>query len=117
MADRGAAPQRLLWASTGTKDPSYPDTKYVDELIGFATVNTVPPATLDAFFDHGSVSADLQYGLDEAEAVLAKLKKAGIDLQAITDTLEKNGVNAFGKAFESLLGAVEGKRARLAALE
>ena len=80
LAAKGANPQRLLWASTGTKDKRYSDTMYLDELIGPDTVNTVPPATLDAFRDHGKPAATLQTGVDEARARIAKLPELGVDL-------------------------------------
>lgn len=115
LADVGARPQRLLWASTGTKDPSYSDTLYVDELIGPHTVNTVPPATLDLFLDHGTVGATLEASLDDARDRLTRLEELGIDLDAITSRLLAEGVAAFGKSFEALVGSVAEKRASLKA--
>jgi len=113
LAAQGARVQRPLWASTSTKNLTYPDTLYVDTLIGPHTVNTVPPNTLDAFLDHGAVAPTLEQGLDEAQEQLAQLAELGIDLDAVTQKLQDDGVAAFAKAFESLLSSVEDKRARL----
>lgn len=113
LAAAGARPQRLLWASTGTKDPAYRDVLYVEELIGADTVNTIPPATLDAFRDHGAPRAALADGLDEARATLAELARLGIDLDAATDALVADGVRLFIDAADTLLGAVAAKRAAL----
>ena len=110
LAEAGASVQRLLWASTGTKNPSYPDTLYVDQMIGADTVNTVPPATLNAFLDHGVVAPTLAHGLDTAKAQLEQLADLGIDLKAITKKLQDEGVAAFAKSFESLMTSVEEKR-------
>jgi|HubBroStandDraft_1064217.scaffolds.fasta_scaffold00390_19 transaldolase/glucose-6-phosphate isomerase len=111
LAERGAQTQRLLWASTGTKNPAYPDTLYVDRLIGPHTVNTMPPATMDAFRDHGTARATLEDDLDGAARVLAALPKYGISLAAITDRLVVDGVQLFADAADKLLEAVERKRA------
>jgi transaldolase/glucose-6-phosphate isomerase len=108
---KGAREQRLLWASTGVKNKDYPDTLYVEELIGPNTVNTVPPATLDAFRDHGKVRASLEEDVDGAEKVLERLKRSGIDLDAITKKLVVEGVDLFKDAADKLLGAVATKRA------
>ncbi len=110
LADKGAHPQRLLWASTGTKNKAYSDVLYVEELIGPNTVNTIPPATMDAFRDHGQVRASLEEGVDEAERVLAHLAKAGIDLDAVARQLVEEGVQLFVDAADKVLGAVAGKR-------
>ncbi|HEX4836813.1 MAG TPA: bifunctional transaldolase/phosoglucose isomerase [bacterium] len=107
---RGARPQRLLWASTGTKNPSYSDVLYVEDLIGPETVNTIPPATLDAFRDHGRVRDTLAEGVQDAEAVLSRLSRLGVDLGSITDGLLAEGVAAFEASFEKLLAALEEKR-------
>ncbi len=115
LSQAGARMQRLLWASTGTKNPLCPDTLYVDELIGPDTVNTVPPATFNAFLDHGRVSSMLTDGHDEAEEQLSQLKKLEIDLNAITQKLQDDGVKAFAKSFETLMASIEEKRARLLA--
>lgn len=109
LARQGARVQRLLWASTETKNPVYPDTFYVDALIGADTVNTVPPATLNAFVDHGTVAATLAQGLDDAKQQLAQLAEMGIDLEAITRRLLDEGVAAFAKSFESLMTGVHEK--------
>jgi transaldolase len=109
----GARVQRPLWASTGTKNPAYPDTLYVDSLIGPDTVNTVPPATLDAFMDHGQVAHTIDTDLEGARLRMAELADAGIDLDSITAKLLHDGVASFAKAFESLLSSVESKKKRL----
>ena len=111
---KGAFPQRLLWASTGTKNAAYSDIMYVEGLIGHNTVNTLPPATLDAFAEHGSADvAALVEDVDDSYAVLAQLKTVGVDLDAITDKLQTDGVQAFIDAFDGLLGAIEEKRSAL----
>ncbi len=113
LAAAGAAPQRLLWASTGTKDPTYSDVLYVDTLIGPDTVNTMPPKTMDAFRDHGQVAPTLTEDVEDAEAILVQTEKLGLDLKAVTDHLVVDGVAKFAQAFDGLLGAVAGKRAHL----
>lgn len=107
LADHGARRQRLLWASTGVKDPSMRDVRYIEELIGVDTVNTVPPATLDAFRDHGDPRPSLDEGLDEAQQVMKNLTKLGIDLDSVTDTLLEEGVAKFVAPFGKLLDAVQ----------
>lgn len=114
LADAGALPQRLVWASTGTKNPDLPKTHYIDTLIGPDTVNTVPPATLDAYRDTGAPTATLGEGLEAAVAAIDALATLGIDLAEITETLERQGVAAFEDAFNRLLAAIETKRAALA---
>jgi transaldolase / glucose-6-phosphate isomerase len=109
----GARPQRLLWASTGTKNPAYSDVLYVEELIGAETVNTMPPATMDAFRDHGKVRASLAENVDEAEERMAALQRAGISIDEVTDQLVEEGVRLFANAFDELLGAVSRKRAAM----
>ena len=109
LADRGARPQRLLWASTSTKNPAYPDTLYVDELIGPGTVNTLPDATLEAFEHHGTVESTLTSGIDEAAEVLDRIAAVGVDLEAVTAQLEDEGVAAFAKSFDELLGVLGDK--------
>jgi transaldolase/glucose-6-phosphate isomerase len=106
--------QRPLWASTGTKNPAYSDTIYVDNLIGPDTVNTVPPATLDAFRDHGNAAITITRGLDEAKTQLAELESAGISMNQITDELESEGVKSFADAFKILLDVVEDRRKKAA---
>jgi transaldolase/glucose-6-phosphate isomerase len=111
LAAKGAKPQRLLWASTGTKNKEYRDVLYVEELIGPNTVNTVPPATLDAFRDHGEVRDSLEENVDDAHAVLDELAQSGISLDEITAALVKDGVKQFADAADKLYGAVAFKRA------
>src|ERR1700749_668199 len=111
LSAKGAKPQRLLWASTGTKNKDYSDVLYVEELIGPNTVNTVPPATLDAFRDHGKLRNSLEENIDNARRVLAELQKSGISLDAITADLVKDGVKLFADAADKLYGAVAHKRA------
>jgi transaldolase/glucose-6-phosphate isomerase len=115
LAAHGARVQRPLWASTSTKNPTYPDTLYVDALIGPDTVNTVPPVTLQAFLDHGEAAATLETRMVEAQAYLAQLGKRGIDLEAITQKLQDDGVTSFAKAFESLMASIAGKQEKLLA--
>ena len=103
LADRGAWPQRILWASTSTKNPAYPDTFYIDELIGIATVNTMPEATLEAFEDHGTVARTLDAGIDEARAVLDEIAAVGVDLDQVEAQLIDEGVAAFEKSFDELI--------------
>ncbi len=110
LAAAGAMPQRLLWASTGTKDPSYSDVLYVEELIGADTVNTMPPATLDAFRDHGRPRASLTEDLAGAERVLAEAARLGLDLPGVTVRLVEDGVRQFADAADKLLGTVAAKR-------
>ncbi|MCZ2121886.1 MAG: bifunctional transaldolase/phosoglucose isomerase [Anaerolineales bacterium] len=102
--------QRPLWASTSTKNPKYPDTLYVDSLIGPDTVNTVPPATLDAFREHGSPALTITRGLAEAQKVIADLETAHISMDVVTQELEEEGVKAFDVAFKTLLDAIEERR-------
>jgi transaldolase/glucose-6-phosphate isomerase len=111
LAAKGAKPQRLLWASTGTKNKDYSDVLYVEELIGPNTVNTVPPATLEAFRDHGKPRDSLEENIEDAERVLAELARSGISLDAITAELVKDGVKLFADAADKLYGAVAHKRA------
>ncbi|HEY1904515.1 MAG TPA: transaldolase [Myxococcaceae bacterium] len=106
LADKGAKTQRVLWASTGTKNPKYSDVLYIEELIGPDTVNTIPPATLDAFRDHGKVRRTLDQGLDQADAVMRKLEQSGISMKAVTDQLVEDGVKAFSDSFAELISAV-----------
>jgi transaldolase / glucose-6-phosphate isomerase len=108
---KGARVQRLLWASTGTKNKSYSDVLYVEELIARDTINTMPPATMDAFRDHGKPRASLEEKIDQAELVMATLQRSGIAIDAITAKLVDEGVQLFADAFDKLLGAVAGKRA------
>ena len=114
LAAQGALVQRPLWASTSTKDPSLPDTYYVEALIGEQTVNTLPPATFAAYRDHGKPAQRIREGVAEAELVLRELGTVGIDLEEITATLEREGVASFAASFASLLSVIERKAAALA---
>ena len=112
LAGQGAIPQRLLWASTGTKNPAFSDVYYVEELMGPHTVNTVPPKTMDAFRDHGVVENRLEQGLDQAQSTLDTLAGLGIDLGEITAQLEADGVASFSEAFDRLLTAIDAESAK-----
>src|ERR1700682_708374 len=105
LASKGAQTQRLLWASTSTKNPKYRDVMYVEELIGPETVDTIPPATFDAFRDHGRVRPSLTENVDEAAKVMASLEKAGISMREVTEKLVVDGVKLFADAFKQLLEA------------
>ncbi|MBL8089121.1 MAG: bifunctional transaldolase/phosoglucose isomerase [Anaerolineales bacterium] len=106
--------QRPLWASTGTKNPKYPDTLYVDNLIGPDTVNTVPPATLDAFREHGNASLTITRDLEESQNIFVQLKAQGISMSDVTQELEDEGVQAFADAYATLIGAIEERRQKVA---
>jgi transaldolase/glucose-6-phosphate isomerase len=114
LAAAGAKPQRLLWASTGTKDPAYSDVLYVDSLIGADTINTLPPQTLQLFEDHGTVRETLPGDLAEARRVMDRLRGAGVDFDDVTRVLEEEGIEKFAKSFEALLGVIAAKRKALA---
>ncbi len=114
LQQAGAMPQRLLWASTGVKDKAYSDVLYCEELVGVDTVNTMPPATMDAFRDHGSVRNALVEDVDGARKVLADAERLGLDLDGVTTKLVKDGVDAFADSFDALLGAVAAKKADMA---
>ena len=114
LAEKGAATQRVLWASTSTKNPAYPDLKYVEPLIGPETINTLPPETIDAYRDHGSPARKLEEGLDETRNVMSRLPETGIDIDAVTRQLEDEGIEKFNKPYDSLMKNLEEKR-RLAA--
>jgi transaldolase len=107
---KGANIQRPLWASTSTKNPAYPDTKYIDELIGPDTINTVPPKTLIAYKDHGLVENTLERDLDSAQDALSKLESVGISMDQATQELEDEGVNAFSQSFHGLIDSIERRR-------
>ena len=109
LRQAGANTQRLLWASTGTKNPEYSDVMYIDSLIGPDTVNTVPPTTYVAYKDHGQPRETLTEGLHEAEQQMATLKNIGIDLDAVTNKLEDDGVQSFASSFTNLLNAISAK--------
>jgi len=107
LAAKGAQTQRVLWASTSTKNKSYSDVLYVEELIGPDTVNTIPPSTFDAFRDHGHPRPSLTENIDEANYIMQAVEKLGISMKAVTDKLTEEGVKLFADAFDKLLGAVE----------
>jgi transaldolase / glucose-6-phosphate isomerase len=107
LATKGARTQRVLWASTSTKNPAYRDVLYVEELVGKFTVNTIPPATLDAFRDHGKVSETLTKDIDDANKTMQTLPRVGISMKQVTDQLTDEGVKLFAEAFDKLLAAVE----------
>ena len=111
LAAAGAAPQRLLWASTGTKNSDYSDVLYIETLIGPDTVNTMPPKTMDAFRDHGRVRQSLTEDVEGGRAILASAEKLGLDLNSVTARLVEDGVKSFADAADKLYGAVAGKRA------
>jgi len=110
LKKRGARVQRPLWASTGTKNPVYSDVLYVEELIGSDTVNTMPPATLNAFRDHGKLRPAIEESVEEAEVVLRRLTSLGIELDVITAELQKEGVDSFAESFDLLLTTLKDKR-------
>jgi transaldolase len=114
LADKGALTQRVLWASTSTKNPDYPDVKYVEALIGPETVNTLPQETLDAYRDHGRPAPRLEEDLLEAEWVLRTLPELGIDIDRVTGQLVHEGIEKFNKPYDSLIQTLEGKRKRAA---
>jgi transaldolase/glucose-6-phosphate isomerase len=113
LAQKGARVQRVLWASTSTKNPQYSDVLYVENLIGPDTVNTMPASTIKAFREHGKVRASLGEGVDEAHRVVAQLAEAGIDLRSITAKLEEQGVEAFARDYDKLLACVGDKRGQV----
>ena len=106
----GAQKQRVLWASTGTKDPSFSDVKYIEGIIGKDTINTVPMETIDAFRDHGKVTETLTQGIDHAEQVMKELKDLGIDIDKITQTLEDEGIEKFDVAYEKLIKSISDQK-------
>jgi len=113
LADKGARVQRPLWASTSTKNPEFSDVLYIENLIGPHTVNTLPPDTLQAFRDHGTVAHTVEDNLDEVRAQLEKLEKLGIDLLEVGEELQREGVDKFNKPFDSLLETIEAQREQL----
>lgn len=114
LKEKEANPQRLLWASTSVKNPAYPDNYYVEALIGKDTVDTMPPATVESFRDHGQVSATLEQNLDEAAKTLGQLKAAGINLEQVMRELLDEGVASFTKSFENLTAALVKKHEAIA---
>jgi transaldolase len=113
LAAEGAQTQRLLWASTSSKNPAFKDTKYVEALIGADTVDTVPLETIEAFRDHGVAANTLEEGLDNATTILQKIKAAGIDIDKLTQQLEDEGIEKFNKPFEKLLQAIEDQKSKV----
>ena len=114
LVGKGATSQRVLWASTSTKNPAYPDTMYVDELIGPDTVNTMPEETIMSYQDHGDPRARLEGNLEDARRVFEDLKKAGVDYDDVTATLEREGVEKFSAAFDGLMESLRAKSESLA---
>jgi transaldolase len=114
LAGKGATPQRVLWASTSTKSPAYPDTLYVEELIGPDTVNTMPEETIRAYQDHGRPQGRLQAEVAQARKLLEELERVGVDYEDLTNTLEREGVQKFSDAFEELVTALGEKQTALA---
>jgi transaldolase len=114
LAGKGATPQRVLWASTSTKNPAYPDTMYVEELIGPDTVDTMPEETIIAYQDHGKPEPRLRNGLAEARDLLEQLARVGVDYNDVTDTLEREGVEKFAASFDELMDSLGAKRDSLA---
>lgn len=108
---KGAHKQKVLWASTSTKDPSFSDVKYVEALIGAETINTLPIETIDAFRHHGNAKARLEDNMEKVKEELQLLQQNGIDLAAVSDQLEKEGIEKFNKSFNQLLRAIEEKKA------
>ena len=115
LSDQGARVQRPLWASTSTKNPAYPDTLYVDSLIGPDTVNTMPDATIDAFERRGTVKCTINRDMDEAHQVMEDLTRVGVDMDDVGRTLEEEGVASFVKSFDELMGTLGDKAAELTA--
>lgn len=109
LKSKGANVQRVLWASTSTKNPLYNDVKYVEELIGPQTINTMPPATIDAFFDHGKIGLTIEKDLDKAKSDLTKLKAFGIDIDETCQEIQDDGVKAFQASFDKLIQSIEQK--------
>ncbi|HSL65067.1 MAG TPA: transaldolase family protein, partial [Gaiellaceae bacterium] len=113
LVSKGATSQRPLWASTSTKNPDYPDTLYVDELIGPRTVNTMPLETIEAFQDHGTVADTLEQDVGGARKLLDDLARVGVDYESVTDTLETEGVQKFADSFQELLDGIKAKVSQL----
>ena len=109
LADKGARVQRLLWASTSTKNPDYSDIKYIDSLIGPDTINTVPPETIDAYRDHGDPKLRLEQDVEEANWIMARLPELGISIDTVTQQLEDEGVKKFNEPFDKLMEALTKK--------
>ena len=112
---RGASKQWCLWASTSTKNPDYPDTLYVDTLIGPESVNTMPLETIEAFQDHGTVALTVEEHLDEAHSLFRELDRIGVDVDDVTETLEEEGVQKFDDSLSELFDGISAKRGELVA--
>jgi len=110
LGAEGAQPQRVLWASTGTKDPSYSDVKYVEALIGKDTINTLPMETIDAFRDHGKTTDTLTQGMEHANSALEELMGKGINIDQITQKLEEEGIEKFSSAYDKLLMSIDAQK-------
>jgi len=113
LEEKGANRQRLLWASTSTKDPDLPDTIYVDNLVGPETVNTMPKKTIEAVKDHAEIRPTLEEGIEEAVELLGRLREAGMDYEDVTDTLEQQGIEKFAEPFNEMLEEIENKGRQL----
>ena len=113
LAENGANTQRLLWASTSTKNPDYPDTIYVDNLVGPETVNTMPKKTIEAVMDHAEIRPTLEEGVEEAKRTLERLREAGLDYEDVTDTLEQEGIQKFADPFNEMLDEIKNKGRQL----
>src|SRR5215212_5073704 len=113
LAEKGANSQRLLWASTSTKNPDYPDTVYIDNLVGPETINTMPKKTIEAVMDHAEIRATLEEGVEEAKSLLKRLREAGLDYEDVTDILEKEGIQKFADPFNEMLGEIQNKSRQL----
>jgi len=117
LLDKGARPQRMLWASTSTKNPSYDDVMYIEPLIGPQTVNTIPDETIAAFADHGVVQNTLEQGVEEARQVMRDLEQLGISFTQVTEQLLREGVQKFIEPYDALLAIIETKRQALSKTE
>ena len=113
LEEKGANKQRLLWASTSTKSPDYPDTLYVDNLVGPETVNTMPKKTIEAVMDHAEIQLTLEEGVEEAKRTLERLREAGLDYEDVTDTLEQEGIQKFADPFNDMLDEIKNKGRQL----
>ena len=113
LEERGATRQRLLWASTSTKNPDYPDTVYVDNLVGPETVNTMPKKTIEAVKDHGTIEPVLTEGIEDAVRLLDDLREAGLDYEDVTDVLEREGIQKFADPFNEMLDEIKNKGRQL----
>ena len=113
LEEKGANKQRLLWASTSTKSPDYPDTIYVDNLVGPETVNTMPKKTIEVVMDHAEIRPTLEEGVEEAKRTLERLREAGLDYEDVTDTLEQEGIQKFADPFNEMLDEIKNKGRQL----